>query len=91
MELKEQLESHGFRVATVKEDIFDYRFLDGTAMLNHFFIKMAFLSSWKEITPVERWPEVFQKIEGKLNDKAKRSRIPYDAGSVCDHGLRKGG
>jgi hypothetical protein len=39
-------------------------------MLNHFFIKLAFLDSWKKIIPERNLEQVFQKIEEKLNAQA---------------------
>jgi SAM-dependent methyltransferase len=69
-ELKELLKRHGFTVNHIVEDRFDYQFTDGTALFQHFFIRLAFLPSWKSIVPADRQAEVFQKIEGRLNEMA---------------------
>lgn len=45
--VKALLSNAGFEIADIKYGNFSYRFIDGTAMLNHFFIKIAFLDSWK--------------------------------------------
>jgi len=72
----------GFRVIQIYEDSFYMRYLDGTAMFNHFFIKLAFLDSWKKIlSPADREP-IFEILEQKLNKISKRSgvlnlTIPY--------------
>jgi arsenite methyltransferase len=70
-ELTSLLEQHGFSVRNIVQDQFDYQFADGTAMFQHFFIRLAFLPSWKSIVQDERQAEVFGRIEDKLNDQAR--------------------
>lgn len=65
-----QLESHGFTVESVIRDQFEYRFVDGTTMLNHHFIRLAFIDGWKSIVPSNRQVEVFERIEHELNRKS---------------------
>lgn len=65
-----QLESHGFTVESVIHDQFEYRFVDGTTMLNHHFIRLAFIDGWKSIVPSNRQVEVFERIEHELNRKS---------------------
>lgn len=65
------LEKHGLAVKQLINDKFYYRFTNGTTMLNHYLIRSAFLTSWKEILPAERRDELFGIIEAKLNEKAK--------------------
>lgn len=72
-EYKDKLAKHGFKVTTIYDDIFFYRFADATSMLDHFFIKLAFMPSWKEIIPTERQEDIFQKIESMLNMKSEKS------------------
>ena len=50
---------------------FNYKFSNGTSMLNHRFIKIAFMNSWKEIVPENRIQEVFRLIEEKMNKQAE--------------------
>ena len=71
-EVKEMLSRSGFKLLSADEDIYYYRFTDGTAMLNHFFMKLAFLDSWKIILPPEKQESIFMQIEAKLNDQANR-------------------
>jgi len=73
---------HPFCIEQVIEKKFFMRFADGSAFLNHYFIKMAFLESWKNIVPEEMMKEVFGKIEEKLNNIAEKTgqlnlTIPY--------------
>ena len=54
----------------------------GTALLNHYFIKMAFLNGWKSIVPTEKQEFIFNEIEIRMNDKAQadgfiRLNVPF--------------
>lgn len=49
---------------------FDYRFADGTAMLNHFFIRLAFLDGWKSCIPAGERQRIFADIESRINAKS---------------------
>ncbi|MFT3740294.1 MAG: class I SAM-dependent methyltransferase [Breznakibacter sp.] len=71
----EQIKSHGFSIDSVKHDRFEYKFVDGTTMLGHFFIRLAFIDAWKEIIPEERRSEVFEQIENDLNIKSQTDGI----------------
>jgi len=68
------LELNNFRVTTVLNDQFNYKFADGTAMLNHYFIRLAFLDGWKSIIPEEKQIKIFNRIEDLLNQKAEKDR-----------------
>lgn len=72
----------GFSVIRIHEDFFNMRYLDGAAMLNHFFIKLAFLEAWKELLPPEDVEPLFSILEKKLNSIGKQYggvnfTIPY--------------
>jgi ubiquinone/menaquinone biosynthesis C-methylase UbiE len=49
--VKELLEQGGFTVTRVIERQAQMRFANGTALLNHHFIKLGFLDGWKTIVP----------------------------------------
>jgi len=66
---------HGFRMTRVIEDTFDMRFLNGSAFLNHHFIKVGWLSSWQNIIPENDWPVVFKQLETDLNRQAGQSAV----------------
>lgn len=72
----------GFWINRIYEEVFTMRFLDGSAMFNHFFIKLAFLDNWKKLlSPQERKP-FFEILEQKLNNISKLNgalslTIPY--------------
>jgi arsenite methyltransferase len=65
------IQSHGFLIKDLEHDQFNYRFSDGSAMLNHYFIRLAFMDSWIKILPENKVEQIFDKIETRLNDKAK--------------------
>ena len=64
------IKSHGFSIENVIHDKFEYKFVDGTALLNHYFIRLAFLDGWKEIVSKRRQEEIFGLIEEELNEKS---------------------
>jgi arsenite methyltransferase len=69
-ELTTILRQNGFAVSSIVEDQFDYQFTDGTTLLQHFFVRLAFLPAWKSIVPANRQDRVFRKIEAKLNEQS---------------------
>ena len=76
------LEENGFAVKEIFQDEFNLLYADGTTMLNHFLITLAFIESWKEIVPEERQIEVFTEVEKQLNNIAEndgvfRLTVPY--------------
>lgn len=62
------LKKHDYGVVDISEQKFNYRFVDGTTMLNHFLIKLAFVESWKTIIPEPLRAEIFSEIEKRLNE-----------------------
>ncbi|HJZ41887.1 MAG TPA: methyltransferase domain-containing protein [Bacteroidales bacterium] len=67
------LEKNGFIVKDVEHNLFNYRFSSGTAILNHYFIRMAFMESWIKILPRVRLEEIFDAVESGLNSQAQRA------------------
>jgi ubiquinone/menaquinone biosynthesis C-methylase UbiE len=70
-EVRTLLESGGFEVSRVVERTAQMRFANGTALLNHSFIKLGFLDGWKQVVP-GREVEMFLRLERSLNDRAVR-------------------
>jgi len=64
------LEKHDFTIKEVDHDQFEYKFVDGTTLLNHYFIRLAFLNGWKGIVPIEKQEFIFNEIEMRMNEKA---------------------
>ena len=65
------IQNHGFIIKDLEHDQFNYKFSNGTAMLNHYFIRLAFMDSWIKILPKNKLEQIFDTIEMRLNDKAK--------------------
>ncbi|MEA2165924.1 MAG: hypothetical protein QOK37_4051 [Thermoanaerobaculia bacterium] len=74
-EVRELLESGGFRVSRAVEREGAMRFANGTALLNHHFIKLGFLDAWKEVVPgSERL--IFGRLRDALDNlAAKRGEL----------------
>lgn len=60
-------ERNGFKILNVENDSFEYKFNDGTTFLNHYFIRVAFLDSWKKIVPENKQKEIFSEVEERIN------------------------
>ncbi|RTL43573.1 MAG: class I SAM-dependent methyltransferase [Burkholderiales bacterium] len=60
----------GFAVEEVTTGSFRLRFADGSALLNHFFIRMAFVPAWAALVEPGTAPAVFDALEAALNDRA---------------------
>lgn len=61
------LQEAGFQVENQFHDSFVMRFADGSALLQHYFIRMAFLPGWLGVCPEDRAEEVFAILEKRLN------------------------
>jgi ubiquinone/menaquinone biosynthesis C-methylase UbiE len=66
------VKKHGFLIRSVEHDQFDYKFSNGTAMLNHYFIRLAFMDSWIRILPENKLEQVFDAVEKRLNEQSKK-------------------
>jgi len=64
--------SNGFQVRRTVLDQFEMNFLDGSAFLNHHFIKLGWLTSWLDLVPMENRKEVFTTLEKDMNAHAKK-------------------
>ena len=71
-EIENKLKKYGFRINSISDDKFHYRFADGTAMLNHAVIKYAFMDSWKKIILENYHVKIFKQIEDRLNTQAEK-------------------
>ncbi len=81
-ETKNSVKSAGFSINEIKEGLFYIDYLDGTSMLNHFFIKYAFLGPWLDIISGLDAEACFYEIRAELDQKARekgflRLSIPY--------------
>lgn len=58
---------NGFNIAKQYREDFEMKFADGTAFLNHSFVKLGWLQGWKNILNGEDLEFIFGKIESGLN------------------------
>ncbi|HEU4522619.1 MAG TPA: class I SAM-dependent methyltransferase [Thermoanaerobaculia bacterium] len=63
------LEKGGFKVTRVVERTAAMRFASGTALLNHFFIKLGFLAGWKKVVSGSE-SAVFAELQKRLDARA---------------------
>jgi len=87
--VRELLENGGFTVTRVVEREGVMRFADGTALLNHYFIKLGFLDGWKKVMTGDA-RLIFTRLRDALNVLARengelRLTIPmaYIEASAC--------
>jgi ubiquinone/menaquinone biosynthesis C-methylase UbiE len=78
----EIMQKEDFIIKSIGYDQFNYKFADGTALLNHYFIRLAFMDSWITLLPQDRTKEIFIDIETELNKQAEifggiKLSIPY--------------
>jgi ubiquinone/menaquinone biosynthesis C-methylase UbiE len=69
-ETKQRIEDSGFQIVAIDEHEFRLRYVDGTAMFNHFLIRLAFLEDWVRIVPEQDCIRVFKALEDRLNEQA---------------------
>jgi ubiquinone/menaquinone biosynthesis C-methylase UbiE len=65
------IQNHGFIIKDILHDQFNYKFSDGSALLNHYFIRLAFMDSWIKILPGNKLEQIFDTIELRLNEQAR--------------------
>jgi arsenite methyltransferase len=58
--------ANGFEISRHYRENFEMKFVDGTAFLNHYFIKLGWLSSWLELA-AEDAKQIFATLEDNLN------------------------
>lgn len=80
--LLNNIRSHGFTLKDLEYDQFNYTFVNGTALLNHYFIRLAFMDSWIALLPKDKVKEIFERIETYLNEQSQllgslKLSIPY--------------
>ena len=70
-EIEKLTEEAGFIIKNISYDSFEFKYIDATAMLNHYVIKFWFLNSWKSILPENKMEQIFDKVEVRLNKLAE--------------------
>lgn len=70
-EIVSLLQKHDFFIQDLEHDQFNYKFTDGTAMLNHYFIRLAFMDAWIKLLPQDKLEMIFDDVETRLNEIAR--------------------
>ena len=65
------LAAHGFQIRRCTPWSFPMRYADGTALLNHHFIRMGFLPAWRAVLDGADAPRFFAVLERRLNEAAR--------------------
>jgi len=87
---KEIIENAGFEIMDVFEDSFSLRFLDGRTMFNHFFIRLAFMESWRSILNQNDEKIIFDAIENELNKtSAAKGELSLTIPWICINSRKK--
>ena len=73
--VRDLLESGGFDVVRMVEREGTMRFANGTALFNHYFIRLGFLDAWKQVVPGNERP-VFRELLRRLDAGELRLTIP---------------
>jgi len=81
-EMAELVKEAGFKEVNISEHSFNMKFVDGTSMLNYYFIKLYFMKPWINIVGENKADKVFHILENKLNELAEEKgvlnlTIPY--------------
>jgi ubiquinone/menaquinone biosynthesis C-methylase UbiE len=76
------LQKYGFSIKDLEYDQFNYKFANATAMFNHYFIRLAFMESWKKLIPNDKVNKIFNLVELRMNRQAEqfgelKLSIPY--------------
>lgn len=64
---------NGFRITRHFEESFEMKFADGSAFLNHYFVKLGWLTTWLNLFPKEELKEIFSALEANLNAHAEKN------------------
>lgn len=62
-----------FEVKRHFEESFEMKFSDGSTFLNHYFVKLGWLTSWMKLFPKNELKEIFSALELNLNLYSNKS------------------
>ncbi|HVX13497.1 MAG TPA: methyltransferase domain-containing protein [Pirellulales bacterium] len=65
--VRAMLEGAGFEYVRAVRHAFRERFADGSALLRHYFVRLAFVPGWKSIAPEHARALTFDALESRLN------------------------
>lgn len=82
--VRKQLETAGFQFVEAITRSFRERFVDGSALLRHHFIRLGFLPGWKAVAPQDVAEVTFAALERRLNAvAAERGELSLTIPAAC--------
>lgn len=88
--MRERVERAGFAVQRVELGGFPWRFADGGAFFDHFFIRLGFVPSWAEVVDEGARADVFARLRVRLDEEAStRGGLSFTVPFACLDGERR--
>ncbi len=82
--VKTLLEQEGFEFVKATTYTFRERFVDGSALLRHYFIRLGFVPGWKSIAPEGAVEQTFAALEYRLNTiAAEQGELALTIPAAC--------
>jgi arsenite methyltransferase len=78
------LEQAGFDFVDAVTQSFRERFIDGSSLLRHYFIRLGFVPAWKSVAPEGAVEQTFAALEQRLNAiAAERGELSLTVPAAC--------
>ncbi len=88
--MRERVERAGFVVERVELGAFPWRFADGEAFFDHFFIRLGFVPAWAEVVEEAARADVFARLRARLDEEAtSRGGLSFTVPFACIDGVRR--
>ena len=82
--VRAMLEREGFKFVKAATRSFRERFVDGSALLRHYFIRLGFVPGWKSVAPTKAVEATFAALERRLNAlAAERGELSLTIPAAC--------
>lgn len=82
--LRSLLELEGFQVVEAITWSFRERFVNGSALLHHYFVRLGFVPAWKSVAPECAVEAIFEALEHRLNEiAAERGELSLTVPAAC--------
>lgn len=77
-----------FTINKVVEDSFTMKFANGSAFLNHHFVKLGWLGTWRALLKGADETTIFTKLENKLNEIAAKDGLHLNVPMAFIEGVK---
>jgi len=86
---KTLLENAGFEFVDAVTDSFRERFVDGSSLLRHYFVRLGFVPAWKRVAPEGAVEATFAALEHRLNGiAADLGELSLTVPAACIHACK---